>query len=61
MTDHEQDEYDREYYYGGTDEYVSDCNKLPFTGPFFPVTSSPSVWAQPRWRNVGRNLPTASS
>ena len=25
------DEFDREDYYHGTDEYVSDCNRLPFS------------------------------
>jgi len=40
MTDYSQEEFDREEYDHGVDEYVSDCNKLPFTGPIFPVTGT---------------------
>ncbi len=27
------DEFDRKDYYHGVDEYVSDCNRLPFSDP----------------------------
>jgi len=33
MIDTSEDGFDREDYDHGTDEYVSDCNRLPFSEP----------------------------
>jgi hypothetical protein len=35
-----EDEFDREDYDHGTDEYVSDCNRLPFSEPVGSVSMS---------------------
>jgi hypothetical protein len=38
MTDTSEDGFDREDYDHGTDEYVSDCNRLPFSEPVGSVS-----------------------